>query len=107
MITAVVKIKKPAALTLEQYQEKVSAIAGGFQTIPGLIRKNFLFSAEEGVAGGVYTWESLEAAKACYSGSWLDNIRNIFNVDPEITYYDTPVIVDNEVGEIKVKKTVT
>jgi hypothetical protein len=71
MITAVLKIKKPDALTLELYQEKVSAIAGGFQTIPGLIRKNFLFSAEEGVAGGIYTWESLEAAKACYSGPWL------------------------------------
>ena len=102
MITAVVKIKKPDTLTLEQYQEKVGAIASGFQAIRGLIRKNFLFSAEEGVAGGVYTWESLEAAKTCYSGPWLENIRNMFNVDPEITYYDTPVIVDNEVGDIKV-----
>lgn len=101
MITAIVKIKKPAALTLEKYTESTRAIAERFQSIPGLVRKNFLFSDDEGCAGGVYTWESREAAEACYAGPWLDNIRNLFGVEPEISYFDTPLIVDNESGEIK------
>lgn len=102
MITAIVKIKKPDELTLEQYKESVQKIAGNFQGVPSLIRKNFLFSSEEGCAGGVYTWESKEAAETFYAGQWLDNIRNLFGVDPEITYFDTPLIVDNETGNINV-----
>jgi len=102
MITAVVKIKKPDSLTLGQYKESVQKIAGNFQGVPNLIRKNFLFSDTEGCAGGIYTWESKEAAESFYAGAWLDNIRNTFGVEPEITYFETPLIVDNETGDIKV-----
>lgn len=101
MITAIVKIKMPQDLTLKQYAEQVQKIAGNFQGVPSLIRKNFLFNDVEGYAGGIYTWEDKETAEIFYAGQWLDNVRNLFGVEPEITYYDTPVIVDNESGEIK------
>jgi hypothetical protein len=101
MITAVVTIKLPATLTREQWLENTKKIAARFQTIPGLIRKQFLYS-DRGVGGGVYLWETREAAEACYRGPWRDNIRNMFGVEPEITWFDSPVVVDNVSHEIKI-----
>jgi len=102
MITAIVKIKIPDTLTLKQYEEHAKKIAGNFQSVPCLIRKNFLFNDVEGYAGGVYTWDNKDAAETFYAGQWLENIREKFRVEPEIVYFDTPLIVDNERGCIRV-----
>ncbi len=101
MITAIVSAPLPEGLTLEQYTENTMKIVERFRTIPGLVRKNFLFSADEGKGGGVYLWESREAAEACYAGVWRENFIKAFDVDPTIVYYDTPVVVDNAAGEIR------
>jgi hypothetical protein len=101
MITAIVTAKMPAGLTSKEYAEHAERIAERFQAIPGLIRKQFLFNAQEGIGGGVYLWESREAADACYGGVWRDNFRNAFGIEPQIVFFDSPVVVDNEVHAIK------
>ena len=102
MITAVVTAPIPEGFTDEKYAENVRKIADRFRTIPGLVRKNFLFSAEQGIAGGVYLWESREAAEACYAegGRWREAFTSTFGAPPKIAFFDTPVVVDNVVGEI-------
>ena len=101
MITAVVTAKLPEALTREQWLENTKKIAARLQTIPGLIRKQFLFS-DRGVGGGVYLWETRKAAEACYRGPWLDNFRNMFGVEPDIAWFESPVAVDNVSHEINI-----
>ena len=102
MITAVVTAPIPDGFTNEKYAENVKKIADRFRAIPGLVRKNFLFSEEQGLAGGVYLWESREAAEACYAegGPWREAFISVFGVQPQIAFFDTPVVVDNVVGEI-------
>jgi hypothetical protein len=102
MITAVVTFKLPHGFTRQQYLENAQKAAPRFQAMPGLIRKQFLFNAERGVGGGVYLWETRDAAEACYAGAWRDNLRTIYGVEPEITYFDSPVVVDNESHAVKV-----
>ena len=103
MITAIVQFKVSDDMTKEQVFENMKNVAPRFENMPGLIRKNFLFDGETGVGGGVYTWETREAAEGVYAegGPWRDAIRNLYGVEPSITWFDTPVIVDNEIGEIK------
>lgn len=101
MITAIVSAPLPEGLTYEKYAENTKNMAERFRAIPGLIRKNFLYSEAEGKGGGVYLWESREAADACYAGVWRDNFMKAFGVEPTIVFYDTPVVVDNAAGEIK------
>ena len=38
-----------------------------------------------------------EAAEELYAegGAWREAIRNLYGVDPEITWFETPIIVDN------------
>jgi hypothetical protein len=101
MITAIVSALLPEGLTYEKYAENTKNMAERFRTIPGLIRKNFLYSEAEGKGGGVYLWETREAADACYGGVWRDNFMKAFGVEPTIVFYDTPVVVDNLAGEIE------
>jgi hypothetical protein len=49
----------------------------------------------QGSSGGVYLWASGAEARACSEGPLRAMVREKFSVEPEITYYDTPVIVDN------------
>jgi hypothetical protein len=102
MITAIVTAPVPAGWTRAQWLEHSRRIAPRFQSIPGLIRKQFLFSAEQGLGGGVYLWESREAAEACYAGVWRENFKNAFGADPRIQFFDSSVVVDNVAHEIEV-----
>lgn len=103
MITAIVQFKVSKDTTREQVFANMKNVAPKFQNMPGLIRKNFLFDGARGIGGGVYTWESREAAEKVYAegGPWRQAIRNLYGVDPEITFFETPVLVDNAAGEIR------
>ena len=83
--------------------QNMTNVAPKFENMPGLIRKNFLFDGDRGVGGGVYTWETREQAEAIYAEGrpWRDAIRTLYGVEPEITWFETPIIVDNAMGEIK------
>lgn len=51
------------------------------------------------VAGGVYMWESREAAERFYSGEWLAGIRARYGSQPKITYFETLALADKESGQ--------
>ena len=50
--------------------------------------------------GGVYLWKSLRDAREFSEGTLRAMIKEAFHVEPSITYFDTPVIVDNVSSEI-------
>jgi hypothetical protein len=73
-----------------------------FQNVPGLIRKQFLYNDKD-IGGGVYLWETREAAENCYFKSpWAENVRKASGGnEPEIAWFETSVVVDNESHQIK------
>ena len=103
MITVVVNFKLPDGTTREKAFANMNKAAVRFENMPGLIRKTFLFDAERGLGGGVYTWETREAAEAVYAegGPWRQSLQDLYGVVPDLTWFETPVIVDNAAGEIK------
>jgi hypothetical protein len=94
MITAIVRFPLPKSTTLQAAKEMFEKSASNYQGAPGLIRKYYLFG-EDKVGGGVYLWESREAADRQYSTAWRSMIAERFGTAPDIAYYETPVIVDN------------
>lgn len=52
------------------------------------------------MAGGVYLWNSQEDAEQLYTDEWKKFIRGKYGADPSVTYFETPVVVDNALGEI-------
>lgn len=99
-VIAIVSFKLPQQQTLEQATATFQSTAPKYLNLPGLLRKNY-FLTEDGMrAGGVYVWESRDAAERMYTPEWKAFVKAKYGSEPEIVYVDTPVLVDNEQGRI-------
>jgi hypothetical protein len=59
------------------------------------VRKYYLLSKDGDTAGGVYLWESQQDAEKFYTQGWKEFILEKYGSNPIITYFNSPVIVDN------------
>jgi hypothetical protein len=98
MITALVQFKLPAHLSRDQVKEMFTKIAPKFRDLPGLHRKYFLISEDGKTGGGAYLWESKEDAERVYTDQFKHAIAERFGSLPSITYFESPVVVDNFAG---------
>jgi len=105
MITAIVRYRLPPSIDRDACRAHFEKIAPGFKSVPGLISKHFI-CAEDGTAGGVYQWRTIEHAKAFYGGPWRDGIVERYGMEPEIEYFTVFCVTDNERGEVRVPETV-
>jgi heme-degrading monooxygenase HmoA len=100
MITALVQFNLSTPLTGSEVKEDFSNLAPRLREVPGLIRKYFLLSEDGRTAGGVYIWESKAAAERLYTDDFKKSIVQRYGSEPSVTYFESPVVVDNLVGEI-------
>src|SRR3954471_541852 len=94
MITAIVRFPLKPGTTLEQAKALFEGSAPKYQGVPGLVRKYYLFG-EDGTGGGAYLWETRQAAERMYTAEWKKMIAECYGSPPQITFFETPVIVDN------------
>lgn len=99
MITALVRFKLPANIDSAKAAELFQGSAPKYQGLKGLIRKYYLFDAESRTGGGCYLWESREAAERVYNAEWRNMIAERYGAPPEVSYFETPVVVDNTLGK--------
>ena len=95
MITVVVKFKISDTLTSKILKEKFIETSTMYQKVDGLFRKNYIADIENKYAGGVYTFVSMKSAKNWFDEDRIEWITQRFS-KPEVAYYESPVIVDNE-----------
>ena len=95
MITVVVKFKISETLTSKILKEKFIETSTMYQKVDGLLRKNYIADIENKYAGGVYTFVSMKSAKNWFDEDRIEWITQRFS-KPEVAYYESPVIVDNE-----------
>jgi hypothetical protein len=100
MITALVQFSLPAPISLAEAAKRFESSAPKYQNLNGLVRKYYLRSEDGRTAGGVYLWESRAAAEAVYNAEWRARVEQLYGSAPTITWFDTPVIVDNAAGAI-------
>ena len=99
MITAIVLYDLPPHIGLDECRAQFTKIAPDFLKIPGFLRKQFICARGGKVAGGVYLWESQEAAERFYSGEWLAGIRARYGTEPKISYFETVALTDKVSGQ--------
>ena len=99
MITAIVRFKLPATIDAAKAAELFKGSAPKYQGLDGLVRKYYLFDAQSRTGGGCYLWESREAAERVYNADWRKMITDRYGSPPEISFFETPVIVDNALGK--------
>lgn len=100
MITAITTSRLPKPITRDEARALFLSTAPKYQGMPGLVRKVYVLSEEGHTAGGIYLWTSRAEADAVYTGSWRAFVREKYGTDPTVTYFDSPVVVDNVTHEI-------
>ena len=99
-VTAIVRFALPEDKTREAATAAFEASAPHYRSVPGLIRKYYLLSEDGRTGGGVYLFDSREDAERLYDAAWRAGIRERLGAEPTIEYFESPVIVDNEVGAV-------
>ena len=100
MITSIVQFKLPEPVSREKARELFSGTAPKYRKVDGLIRKYYILSKDGSTAGGIYLWDSQEDAESLYTDEWKEFIYDKYGAKPSITYFESPVVVDNAIGDI-------
>ncbi len=102
LITTVVRFQLPAGTSREAANALYEGSVATYQKVPGLIRKYYLYSQQDSIGGGVYLWESREAAERLYTSEWRKSMAQRLGAEPEVLYFETPVVIDNHTQEVSV-----
>lgn len=100
MITALVQIKFPQPVALDKAKQAFLGSAPGYKGVKGLVRKYYILSDDGLTGGGVYLWQSRAEAEQFYDDDWKNKIQERYGSRPVVSYFSSPVIVDNLAGEI-------
>src|SRR5712691_9518357 len=103
MITAIVQFELASAITLAEATRRLETSAPKYQNLAGLLRKYYIRSEDGRTAGGIYLWESRQAAERVYDGEWRERVAKLYGAEPTITWFDSPVIVDNSTTSTSTK----
>ena len=95
MITTITEFRMETPVTREEAQDIFHSTASKYQDVPGLLRKSYILSEDGYALGGVYLWDSRPEAEAMYTEEWRKFVRGKYGTEPSVTYFDTPVVVDN------------
>ncbi|NLH81498.1 MAG: monooxygenase [Phyllobacteriaceae bacterium] len=100
MYLTLVRFRLDRPISLEDATRRFALSAPKYLGVQGLIRKHYVCSDDGLTVGGVYLWKSRDDAEACYAGEWRDRVRVLYGVEPEISWFDSPIGVDNLLGEL-------
>lgn len=100
MIIAITAFALPNPISREEARSIFLSTAPTYQGVPGLLRKHYVLSEDGGTAGGVYLWNSREEAEALYTDAWRAFVREKYGTEATVTYFDSPVVVDNVARQI-------
>ena len=92
-VATLVVVKTPPGISRAMIEAGFVKAAPTYKKIPGLLRKIFTVNATE--FGGMYLWKNRAAAEAWYSPEWHARTNATYGVDPELTYFDSPLQIDN------------
>lgn len=95
MITVFTTFTLPKPITREEARSIFLITAPEYQGVQGLFQKTYVLYPDGVTIGGVYLWNSRREAEAMYTDSWRAFVREKYGVDPTVTYFESPVVVDN------------
>ncbi|MBN3851810.1 monooxygenase [Paraburkholderia sp. Ac-20340] len=100
MITIITSFQFPTPVTRDEARRLFLKAAPKYREVAGLLRKYYVLSEDGTAGGGVYLWNSRAEAEAMYTESWKALARETYGADPSVTYFESPVVVDNVMDEI-------
>jgi len=100
VITEYVLFKLPAGISRAEVVRGMHEVAPRWQREPELVRKTFIYDPAAGQAGAFYLWRNRAAAERAHDAAWHQRIRASYGSEPVVQYFETPLVVDNAVGQV-------
>lgn len=99
MISELVMFDLPPGMSRDEVVAGMREVAPAWRRNPDLLRKTFLYDAANNRTGALYLWKSRAAAEAAHGAAWRQRVMDHYGSVPTLQYFDTPVVVDNVLGE--------
>jgi hypothetical protein len=100
MITVITTFELPKPLTRDEARSLFLSTAPKYRGVAGLFRKSYYMSEDGNTVGGIYLWNSRAEAEGMFTESWTAFVREKYRTNPSVTYFESPVVVDNVTNEI-------
>ena len=101
MITEIVTFKLPPGSKREDIFAAFDKTAMTWSQNPDLIRKNYLYDADNAIGGGVYLWKEKAHALKWHGAEFRKRVKELYGAEPTSQYFETPIVVDNVSGDIE------
>tara|TARA_B110000014_G_scaffold189269_1_gene138024 strand:+ start:618 stop:926 length:309 start_codon:yes stop_codon:yes gene_type:complete len=101
LFVVIVKFKVPNGLNSNDIKNKFKETAPMYQETHGLIRKNYLLNKDKNLAGGIYFFDTSKNANAWFDQSRIKWLTERYS-EPEISYFDSPLEVNNSDKKINI-----
>lgn len=98
MITEIVTFRIDKEMGRDRVVALFEESAEIWRAHPKLHHKNYLYDPEAGIAGGVYTWDSVTDAQEAHGEEFLARVAESFGSTPQFQYFETPVVVQNRLA---------
>ena len=99
MITEYVLFNLPAGISRADVVKGMHEVAPRWRQESELIRKTFVHDPVTNQAGAFYLWHNRAAAERAHDEAWRQRIHASYGSVPVIRYFDTPLVVDNALGQ--------
>lgn len=100
VITEYVLFDLPAGISRQEVIDGMYEVAPRWQKEPNLIRKTFVLDEKAKQAGAFYLWKDRASAEAAHDEAWRQRVRSAYGSEPQVRYFDTPLVVDNALGKL-------
>src|SRR5690606_32296583 len=99
MITQYIMFGFPDGMSREEVVQGMHGVTRKWRQNADLIRKTFLYDPANQKTGAFYLWKNREAAERAHGPEWRKGILDAFGSEPVIQYFETPLVVDNALGQ--------
>ena len=99
MISVLVQFMPQNKLPWQEVASRFKASVPHYRNIPRMVRKYYTLG-DDGACGGIYLFKTRSEAEAFFTEAWKEEMQARFGDRPRVTFYDSPVIIDNAAGEV-------
>ena len=95
MIGTIVSIGPSDALDRSRASTVAEQAGPVFEGMPGLRSKVFMWDEQAATVTNVYVWESEEAARAFFTPALVQQVIELYGVEPRVQFTEVSALVDN------------
>ncbi|KQP18779.1 YdhR family protein [Pseudorhodoferax sp. Leaf265] len=89
----------PSDTTWDAFTTAMAETVPHYRSVPGLLRKLYIYDADRQEGGGIYSFDSRQSAQDCFNAEMVARATSRFGRF-ELQWFECPIAIDNEAGSV-------